>query len=228
MTSFLAPPPNGDLVAGLQGIVEETVRALIEHPLYGRIYDGTASRELYLRFLTQTYHYVIDTVPLLKQTERVLANSTDPVYQAFHARFAHHSEEEKGHDGWLLDDIAAIGGDIEAAKRARPCLAVHCYHSLIETVLKSDHPLAAAAFGGVLEEISARLGPPMTANLKRHSKIPNIANAVSFIESHGVADAEHTGENSDVLRSITNEGDKAAFLLCARQVALLYSGLLDP
>src|SRR5581483_8720691 len=109
MSDFLAFPPDGDLVAALQAVMEETVRALIHHPLYGQIYSGTASRELYLHFLTQTYLYVIGTVPLLEDTERVLANSTDPVYQAFRARFEHHSEEEAGHDAWILNDIAAIG-----------------------------------------------------------------------------------------------------------------------
>jgi pyrroloquinoline quinone (PQQ) biosynthesis protein C len=228
MTNAISPVTGGDLVDVLDRLVAETAQALIEHPLYGRIYDGTASADLYLRFLYRTYHYVLHTPRQLDDAERALASSEDPVHQKFRATFSHHSEEEAGHDLWVLDDIKAIGGDVEEARRAEPCLAIAAYIASLDVTLKSRTPLGILGFGYFLEGIAERIGPTMADNLTRNSKIPNIAKAVTFIAAHGVADVGHMAESRKALRTITNEDDKAAILLCARLTAMQYLSLLQP
>jgi pyrroloquinoline quinone (PQQ) biosynthesis protein C len=219
---------SGDLVDTLDALVAETAKALIADPLYGRIYDGTTSRELYLSFLARTYQYVLYTPRQLDDAERALASSTDPVHQEFRKKFAHHSEEEAGHDLWLLDDIAALGGDVEAAKRQKPTYAVELYIASLKTVLASPYPMGILGFGYVLEGLAEKLGPTMAKNLKTVSTIPNMAKAVSFVESHGVADVEHMAESRAAYRRITSEDDKAAILLAARITAAQYLSLLRP
>jgi pyrroloquinoline quinone (PQQ) biosynthesis protein C len=218
----------GDLVDVLDGLVGETAQALIADPLYGRLYDGTASRELYLSFLERTYQYVLYTPRQLDDAVRVLADSPDPVHQEFRAKFAHHSEEEAGHDLWLLDDIKALGGDVEAARRQKPTYAVQLYIVSLKTVLASPYPMGVLGFGYLLEGLAEKIGPGMADNLKRVSKIPSIAKAVSFVESHGVADVGHMAESRAAFRRITSDDDKAAIVLSARLTAAQYRSLLRP
>jgi len=221
-------PLGGDLVDHLDRIIAEGVRSLIEDPYYGRLHDGTASRELYLRFLERTYTYVLYTTKQLDDAARILAASPDPVCRAFAAKFEHHSEEEAGHDIWVLDDIRALGGDVEAVKRAEPCLAVRAYAALLDVALKSDHPLGIAGCGQFLEGVSERIGRQMSENFRRNSKIPNIENALTFIAAHGEADQAHMAESRTAWRTITNEADKAAIVLFTRLTSAWYPSLLFP
>ena len=75
---------------------------------------GGVTRGMYLDFLTQAYHHVKHTFPLLASAT---ARTTDASYP--NALLAY-MNEERGHDEWILDDIRAIGGDTEAVRDGRP------------------------------------------------------------------------------------------------------------
>ena len=83
-----------------------------------RALAGDITRELYVAFLTQAYHHVRHTVPLLMAVGARLPER-QPWLQK---EILHYLEEEQGHDQWILDDIEAAGGDAAAAARARPTL----------------------------------------------------------------------------------------------------------
>ena len=65
-------------------------------------------------FLTEAYHHVKHTFPLLSLAA---AHTRDERYQA---ALAIYMNEERGHDKWILDDIRAMGGDAEAVERGKP------------------------------------------------------------------------------------------------------------
>ncbi len=77
-----------------------------------------ASKDLYLDFLTQAYHHVRCTAPLLASAAG-RCSVDDHVYQA--ALFEY-IEEERGHELWILEDINALGGDAEEVRRSAPRL----------------------------------------------------------------------------------------------------------
>jgi len=77
-----------------------------------------ASKDLYLDFLTQAYHHVKCTAPLLASAAG-RCGVDDYVYQA--ALFEY-IEEERGHELWILEDINALGGDAEEVRRSAPRL----------------------------------------------------------------------------------------------------------
>ena len=83
---------------------------IIRHTLAG----GAVTREMYIDFLTQAYHHVKHTFPLLSLAA---SRTSDPSYQK--ALLAY-MNEERGHDEWILDDIRAIGGDAEHVRHGRP------------------------------------------------------------------------------------------------------------
>jgi pyrroloquinoline quinone (PQQ) biosynthesis protein C len=215
-----------DLPAALDAIVAEAVADLSSDPVTGRIFDGTASRELYLRFLIETYHYVLETTPLLKAGARALSGSRDALGQAMHERFNEHAKDETGHEQWVLDDIAALGGDVDAAKRAEPSAAVRAYVAMVRFVGLSRRPLGLIGVAYFLEGISEQLGTKTAENMKKHSTIPGVEKALSFVESHGSADVGHMEEGRATLRKITDARDKAAILLCAQSAAFQYAEML--
>jgi len=67
----------------------------------------------------------------------------------------------------------------------------------------------------------------MAQNLSNKSEIPNIRNAVTFLEGHGDADQGHMAELRRVLESITDRRDLEAIVLCGKVVSQLYTAMID-
>jgi pyrroloquinoline quinone (PQQ) biosynthesis protein C len=215
-----------DLVAILHSSVEETIASLMADEVFRTVFDGTATRELYLRFLARTYHYVTYTSFQLEEGKKITSLGPDPFQQEMHERFTHHAKEEAGHELWVLDDIRALGGDAEAVKREDPGVAVKAYAAMVMLVLRSGNPLGILGVGALLEGISAKLGTLAANNLRRHSKIPNIENALKFFDSHGEADREHILEQNRTLSNVPDEQDRRAIRLCIEFTSFQYRNLL--
>lgn len=66
---------------------------------------ATANRDLYTEYLTQTYHYVVASVPLMIQAKRVAARRGIGEYVVY---LDHHIEEERHHAAWLREDLRAL------------------------------------------------------------------------------------------------------------------------
>lgn len=217
-----------DLAAVLDAVVANLVETLLANPQYRRIHDGRATRDEYLDFLQRTYHYVKHTHRQLSGGAEALAGHKDPAHAALRDELGHHASEEVGHEQWLLDDIRALGGDVEATVASEPCLAVKLYVASGEIVLASKNPLGILGVGYVLEGISEKFGSHMAKSLVERSGIPGIAAAVSFLASHGDADVGHMVEARATMRAIPSDADRAAIVMIAKLTATLYSHLLSP
>ena len=94
-------------------LIAETEKERIDFtsiPLIREAVRSGASRELYLDFLTQAYHHVKHTFPLLAFAA---ARTTDEAYQD---ALVEYMEEERGHEKWILNDIEAMGGNAAAVR----------------------------------------------------------------------------------------------------------------
>jgi pyrroloquinoline quinone (PQQ) biosynthesis protein C len=96
----------------------ETERAgLLAAPLIRRcLGDGQFSLDEYVAFLTEAFHHVSHTVPLLMAVGSRLPASKE----SFRNAVAEYIEEELGHQEWILNDIAACGADADAVRHGQP------------------------------------------------------------------------------------------------------------
>ena len=98
-------------------LIAETQRERIAFttiPLIREAVRSGASRELYLDFLIQAYHHVKHTFPLLAFAA---SRTKDEAYQD---ALVEYMEEERGHEKWILNDIAAMSGDAAAVRDGAP------------------------------------------------------------------------------------------------------------
>src|ERR1700739_2355763 len=108
-------------MSNFEQLAQETAPArqqFMEISLIQRVLRMGAPKDLYLDFLSQAYHHVKCTAPLLASAAG-RCGVDDYVYQA--ALFAY-IEEERGHELWILEDINALGGDAEEVRRSAPRL----------------------------------------------------------------------------------------------------------
>ncbi|MGA1254201.1 MAG: iron-containing redox enzyme family protein, partial [Burkholderiaceae bacterium] len=74
---------------------------LVSIPVIQRTLLGQIDRHQYLAFLTQAYHHVRHTVPLLMALGSRLSDRHAWMQKAV----AEYIEEEVGHEHWILNDI---------------------------------------------------------------------------------------------------------------------------
>ncbi|HAD30889.1 MAG TPA: biliverdin-producing heme oxygenase, partial [Methylophaga sp.] len=89
---------------------------LFSAPIINQAMRGEVTLDLYIAFLTQAYHHVKHTVPLLMAVGSQLPEQ----YEWLREAVAEYIEEELGHQEWILNDIAACGHDKELVRNSRP------------------------------------------------------------------------------------------------------------
>ncbi|NOR40531.1 MAG: biliverdin-producing heme oxygenase, partial [Gammaproteobacteria bacterium] len=108
-----------DFFEQLQSETETERQEFMKIPVIQQTMGGTVSVETYRAFLTEAYHHVKHTVPLLMSCGGRLPERLNWLRTAV----AEYISEEIGHEEWILNDIKASGGDAEAVRNGQPALA---------------------------------------------------------------------------------------------------------
>lgn len=206
-------------------LLSETVRereAFLAIPLIREAVAHGASRALYLDFLAQAYHHVRHTVPLLA----LAASRLGPDDAAYRDALIAYMDEEKGHDEWILEDIAALGGDAAAVARGEPRLpckvmVAYAYHAIERT-----SPYCLLGMVHVLEGMSVQLA---------HSAADAIAAALggrpgehggfSYLTSHGALDVEHVQFFQELVNRLPSPEVEDLVIQAARDFYRLYGDI---
>ena len=176
-------------MSNFQRLMQETAPArqqFMEIPLIQEVLRKGASKDLYLDFLSQAYHHVKCTAPLLASAAG-RCSVDDYIYQA--ALFEY-IEEERGHELWILEDIQALGGNIEEVRRSAPRLPCkvmvgHAYY-LIDRV----SPYGMLGMIYVLEGMAVALASMAVAAI-RSSIASTSDEGFKYLTTHSDLDVGH-------------------------------------
>ncbi len=189
---------------------------LLAAPTIQRALRGEITRELYLAFLTQAYHHVRHTVPLLMAVGSRLPDRHDWLREPL----MHYLEEEAGHEQWVLDDIAHAGGDRAAAAASMPSVPTEVMVAYVHDTVARGNPLGFFGMVHVLEGTSVALALAAADRIQSALALPCCA--FSYLRSHGQLDQQHVGHLEQILDRVTDAGDQAAVIRCARAIYWLY------
>ena len=185
-----------------QQLLQQTTSArqdFLEISLIREVLQKGASKELYLDFLGQAYHHVRCTASLLALAA-ARCDSEDHLYQS--ALFEY-IDEERGHELWILEDVASLGGDPEMVRRRAPRLPCkvmvgHAYYVVDRVspygLLGMIHVLegmAVALAGRAVSVIRAAIGPCRDGGFK-------------YLTTHGDLDVHH----AELFESLVNKIDQ--------------------
>ena len=192
---------------------------LIGAPVIQGALAGQISRGLYVDFLTQAYHHVRHTVPLLMAVGARLPERHEWLREAV----LHYLEEEAGHEQWILNDIENAGGDRASAATSQPALATECMVAYAYDTVARRNPLGFFGMVYVLEGTSVALALHAADRIQSTLGLPS--NAFSYLRSHGELDQEHVGDLESILGRLTEAEDREAVVRCAKGVFWLYGNL---
>jgi pyrroloquinoline quinone (PQQ) biosynthesis protein C len=189
---------------------------LLSAPVIRRALAGDVTRELYVAFLTQAYHHVRHTVPLL-----MAVGARVPERHAWLRDAAlHYLEEETGHDEWILNDIERAGGDRAAAAASEPSVATEAMVAYAWDTVMRRNPLGFFGMVHVLEGTSVALALNAAGHIQQALELPS--SAFTYLKSHGELDKEHINDLAGILERFTDDEDRQAVIRCARGIYWLY------
>jgi pyrroloquinoline quinone (PQQ) biosynthesis protein C len=189
---------------------------LLSAPVIQRALAGDVTRELYVAFLTQAYHHVRHTVPLLMAVGARVPDRHAWLREAI----LHYLEEEAGHDEWILNDIERAGGDRAAAAASQPAVATEAMVAYAYDTVMRRNPLGFFGMVHVLEGTSVKLALNAAGRIQQAVGLPT--NAFTYLKSHGELDQEHINDLAGILERFTDHHDRQAVIGCARGIYWLY------
>lgn len=190
--------------------------ALLASPIIVDTLAGRVSRDSYVAFLTEAYHHVKHTVPLL-----MACGSRLPARHAWlQPALVEYIREEAGHEQWILNDLEACGSDSARAIEQGPRLPTELMVSFVYDQIQRVNPLAFFGMVYVLEGTSVTIATLAAERLRAQLGLPR--QALSYLLSHGSVDQKHIGDFERIVNRIQDPGDRAAIVHCARVVFALY------
>jgi pyrroloquinoline quinone (PQQ) biosynthesis protein C len=189
---------------------------LLSAPVIQRCMAGEVTRPLYVAFLTEAYHHVRHTVPLLMAVGARLPDRHAWLRDAV----LHYLEEETGHDEWILNDIAAAGGDRAVAAASQPAVATEAMVAYAYDTVARRNPVGFFGMVHVLEGTSVSLALQAADRIQSALALP--VRAFTYLRSHGELDKEHVNDLARILGRLDDPEDRAAVLRCAKGIYWLY------
>ena len=189
---------------------------LLSSPIIVNCLRGDVSRESYLAFLGQAFHHVRHTTPLLM----VLGGRLPERLAWLRRPVAEYIDEEIGHEEWILNDIAAAGGDAEAVRKSRPGLPAEVMVAYAYDLVNRGNPAAFFGMVFVLEGTSVAMALNAADRIQQALGLPDAA--FSYLRSHGTLDQEHTRHLAELVDKMTPE-DQADVVHAAKVFFRLYA-----
>lgn len=191
---------------------------LLAQPLFADALAGRVTVPLYIAFLTQAFHHVKHTVPLMMACGARLGDDREWL----RGKITAYIEEEYGHHEWVLNDIAASGGDAEAVRRGLPSFPTEMMVAYAYDLIARGN--AAGFFGmvHVLEGTSTALATQAAQRIAAALQLPK--QAFSYLSSHGLLDIEHVDFFRDVVERMT-PADQQAVVQAAKRFYRLYGDI---
>ncbi len=200
----------------LESETADARRGLLSQPLFADALAGRVNVPLYIAFLTQAYHHVKHTVPLMMACGARLGDR----HEWLRGKLVHYIEEEYGHHEWILNDIGVAGGDAEAVRASRPGLATELMVAYAYDLIHRGNPVGLMGMVHVLEGTSTALATQAAGSMAAALKLP--PKAFSYLSSHGALDVEHVGFFRDLVNQLETEEDRVAVIQASRAFYHLY------
>lgn len=201
---------------------EQERNTLMSLPLIQQGGAGNISLQTYVAFLTQAYHHVKHTTPLLMACGGRLSDQ----YEWLRTAIGEYIEEEMGHQEWVLNDIETSGCNKEAVRlsadaNTSPSQATELMVAYAYDMIYRVNPVGFFGMVLVLEGTSTAVATQAGEQLMTSLNLPK--KAFSYLLSHGSLDISHVSFYESLMNQITDEKDQTTVIHAAKMFYKLYS-----
>jgi long-subunit acyl-CoA synthetase (AMP-forming)/pyrroloquinoline quinone (PQQ) biosynthesis protein C len=221
-SKFVVVKEGKNTMSLYQRLLNETTTErdyLLSSPIIHRCFSGDIETADYVAFLSQAYHHVKHTVPLLMSVGSRLPESKEWLREAV----AEYIEEELGHQEWVLNDIASCGYDKEEVRATPPSMATELMVAYAYDMVNRVNPLGFFGMVHVLEGTSIAMADNAASNIKEALGLPT--KAFSYLVSHGSLDIEHVKFFESLMDKIDCPKEQALIIQSAKRFYVLYGNI---
>jgi len=203
----------------LKNETEQARQHLYTAPLIEKALSQEITLAEYVEFLTQAYHHVKHTTPMLMAAGARIPQEKEWLRDAI----AEYIEEELGHQEWILNDIEACGVDKETVRNGQPALETELMVAYGYDTINRINPLGFFGMVHVLEGTSIATADAAAAGVQNALDLPDAA--FSYLRSHGALDQEHVKFFESLMNKIDDKKDQELIIHCAKMVFRLYGDI---
>jgi pyrroloquinoline quinone (PQQ) biosynthesis protein C len=190
----------------LKSSTESERIGLYSAPIINKALSGDITLDDYIAFLTEAYHHVKHTTPLLMAVGSRLPEEKEWLRNAV----AEYIDEELGHQEWILNDIAACGADKEQIRNSQPKPATELMVAYAYDMINRINPLGFFGMVHVLEGTSIATADKAADAIQSALTLPN--EAFSYLRSHGALDLEHVKFFESLMNQIEDEQEQSLII----------------
>jgi len=162
----------------------------------------------YRAFLRDLYHIVWHFCPIMAAAAARCDERLRDIRYELYERIG----EEKGHEEWVLEDIAAIGGDAQGAQGAAPSAPVQAMIGFNYYAAERVHPCSVLGMLYVLEVVASVYGGKAADSIARAIGRETRSGGFRFLSSHATMDADHMAKLNVLLKTIGDPAAQAAII----------------
>lgn len=162
----------------------------------------------YRAFLHDLYHIVWHFCPVMK----VALARCDDALRVVRAELEERIVEETGHELWVLEDVEAVGGDLETVRAGPPSAPVLAMIGFNYYAAERVHPCSVLGMLYVLEVVASVYGGKVADSIARAIGRDVTAGGFRFLSSHATMDADHMAKLNVLLKTIEDPAAQAAVI----------------
>lgn len=194
-------------------------QTLVSTPILLRAIEGDISLIEYVNFLSEAYHHVKHTTPLLMAVGSRLPEEKEWLREAV----AEYIKEELGHQEWILNDIAACGFNKEIVRDSLPAQATELMVAYAYDMVCRISPIGFFGMVHVLEGTSINMADCAAKKIAAALDLPD--KCFSYLRSHGALDIEHVDFFTQLMNKISDPVDQQQIIHSANMFYHLYGNI---
>lgn len=179
--------------------------------VHSMIHHGLTLSE-YHAFLHDLYHIVWHFCPVMAAA----AARCDDNFRNVRYELYERIEEEKNHETWVLDDIEAVKGDVQAARNDPPSMPVQAMIAFNYYSVERVHPCAVLGMLYTLEVIASVYGGRVSEAIARAIGRDVSAGGFKFLSSHATMDVDHMAKLNALVKTIADPAAQNAIVNTTR------------
>jgi pyrroloquinoline quinone (PQQ) biosynthesis protein C len=205
----------------LQIATQEQRQQFLSIPVLQAGMTGDVSLNTYIAFLTQAYHHVKHTVPLLMACGSRLPERLEWLREAI----GEYIEEEMGHQQWILNDIQTCGGNAEKIQTGGADKTTEIMIAVAYDSINRLNPVSFLGMVLVLEGTSIALATKSATAIQAKLNLPKTA--MSYLSSHGSLDILHMQTFESLMNQLSDPEDQQAVIDMANKMYFLYGQIFQ-
>ncbi|WP_286830523.1 MULTISPECIES: TenA family transcriptional regulator [Kordiimonas] len=216
---MLSDDTQSGAIAFYDRLVAETEvdrAAFMALPIIRTALKGGLSKDVYLGYLSEAFHHVKHTVPLMALVNERL----DEKHTAFQIGLAEYALEKRGQERWILHDIEHAGGDADAVKNGTPANETQALVDFAYEYIRQVSPMAIFGMIFVIERTGSGLAERAVEHLMETLGLPR--KCFSYLLSHGFADLSEISFFEGLMAQVNDPKEQDAIVYMAKRMYGLY------